>query len=316
MNLFLGIDTSAYTTSVGLVNEACEILADERIVLKVEDGERGLRQSEAHFAHVRNLPFLFDRIAPWIANGKLAAIGVSDRPRRVADSYMPVFTAGFGVASCAASALGIPVRTFSHQEGHVMAAVGGSPIEREDFIAVHFSGGTSEILVVNSEDIRYDIEIILGTGDLNAGQLVDRVGVAMGLPFPSGPYLEKLARETDGDWNIPSVVTEHGISFSGAETRALDLLDKGVPRETVAFLVLRCIANTLEKSIRLAAEKSGLTTVVMAGGVMANTQIRQRLNRRLDGSGLELFWSPVRLSSDNAVGTAMLALRQYQAENR
>lgn len=314
MNLFLGIDTSAYTTSVALVNEACEIIADERIMLKVEDGERGLRQSEAHFSHIRNLPFLFERISAHLTDNRIASVGVSDRPRRLTDSYMPVFTAGQSVAQCIASVLGFPLRTFSHQEGHVMAAIGVSAVERQEFIAIHFSGGTSEILAVKADDFRFDIDIIMGSRDLNAGQLVDRVGVAMGLPFPSGPHLERMARDGESELTIPSVVTQQGLSFSGAETRALGMLDNGVPAETVAFLVLRCIANTLEKAIRLANEKTGLKTVVLAGGVMANSLIRERLNQRFEGSGLALFWSPVKLSSDNAVGTAMLALRQYKAE--
>jgi N6-L-threonylcarbamoyladenine synthase len=315
VNLFLGIDTSAYTTSVALVDEDAAIVADERIQLKVDNGKRGLRQSEAHFSHVRNLPVLMERMAHQTATHPISAVGVSDRPRRREDSYMPVFLAGLGVARCIGSVNNIPVKLFSHQEGHVEAALNGLPPMEPEFIAVHFSGGTSEILVVKRSDSGYDIDTLLATTDLNAGQLVDRVGVVMGLPFPAGPRLEKMACAT-GSGSIPSVVGPHGFSFSGAETRALRMLEEGVPPESVAYLVLMCIANTLEKSLRWAAEKTGLTDIVLAGGVMANQVIKQRLEHRFKGSGYDLHWSQVALSSDNAVGIALLARNCYQNEKR
>lgn len=311
MNVFLGVDTSAYTTSVALVGETGEVLADERILLKVEPGERGLRQSEAHFEHTRNLPVLMENLAPVLKEHRLLAMGASDRPRRLPDSYMPVFLAGLGVCRCLAGIGNHPLYLFSHQEGHVEAVVHNLPLEGREFIAVHFSGGTSEILLVRSERGRYDIDIILATKDLHAGQLVDRVGVAMGLPFPSGPHMEKMAEPASNSLAIPSSVDEQGFSFSGAETRAAKLLAQGVPAENVAYLVFKCIASTLEKGIRTAVKKHGLYEVVMAGGVMANRFIRERLQERLKGSGIKLFWAPPNLSTDNAVGTALLTRKCY-----
>ncbi len=315
MNAFLGIDTSAYTTSVAIVGETGEVLADERLLLEVKPGSRGLRQSEAHFQHIRNLPVLMEKLAPTIKKHRLLALGVSDRPRRLPDSYMPVFLAGLGVGRCLASVGNYPLYLLSHQEGHVEAASFELPLNGPDYIAVHFSGGTSEILLVKRDQGRYDIELILATKDLNAGQLVDRVGVAMGLPFPSGPYMERLAQNVVTDLSLPSAVDALGFSFSGAETRAVSMLDLGVPQETVAHLVFKCIANTLEKGLRAAVKRCGITSVVMAGGVMANGIIRQRLTERLKGAGIQLFWAPPRLSTDNAVGTALMTRRCYYYEH-
>lgn len=314
MNVFLGVDTSAYTTSVAVVGGTGEVLADERILLQVEPGQRGLRQSEAHFAHTRNLPVLMEKLAPTLKQHRLLALGVSDRPRRLSDSYMPVFLAGLSVCRCLASVGDHPLYLLSHQEGHVKAAAHGLPLEGRDFIAVHFSGGTSEILLVKRDMSRYDIQLILATTDLNAGQLVDRVGVVMGLPFPTGSSMEKLARNEITDLTLPSAVDARGFSFSGAETRAVAMLDQGVPQEVVAFLVFKCIANTLEKGIRAATRQAGITNVVMAGGVMANGIIRNRLTERLRGSGIQLFWAPPNLSTDNAVGTAIMACNCYYHE--
>lgn len=307
MTMFLGIDTSAYTTSVALVNDCGEILADERTVLQVDTGKIGLRQSEAHFAHTRNLPGLFERISPFFQQYSLSAVGVSDSPRPREDSYMPVFLAGLSVAACTASAVGCPLYRFSHQEGHIEAAAHGFPL-KDRFLAVHFSGGTSEVLLAEKNNPGYEVEIILDTVDLNAGQFVDRVGVQMGLPFPAGPRLEEMADGADPDsCTIPSAMTPRGFSFSGPLTRAQHYIEQGTDHKEVAALVFRCIANTLEKAIRQAAVQTGVDQVLLAGGVMANRWVRERLAHRFENAGITFFWSPVKLSSDNAVGAARLA---------
>jgi len=314
LNVFLGIDTSAYTTSVALVSEDTGLLADERIMLRVDLGQRGLRQSDAHFEHSRNLPSLLERISPFLKEHHLSAIGVSDRPRRIEDSYMPVFLAGLNTARSLAAVGGYPLYLLSHQEGHIEAALKGLPLMVPEFLAVHFSGGTSEVLLVKRDRARYDIKLLLATKDINAGQLVDRVGVAMGLPFPAGRHMERMARGYRGDLSIPSAVDAGGFSFSGAETRASSMLAAGVSPETVSFLVFQCIANTLEKSLRAACRDTGVYEVVMAGGVMANALIRTRLTERLTGSGIELYWAEPGLSTDNAVGTAIMARNSYYNE--
>lgn len=313
MNLFLGIDTSAYTTSLALVSGEGDIVADKRIVLDVAPGKRGLRQSEAHFAHVRNLPSLFESCCADLAPGDIGAVAVSDRPRPLEKSYMPVFLAGSAAARTAAALLNVPLYTFSHQEGHVEAALYGIVMKAQRFLAVHFSGGTSEILAVEENGFRYNIEIISATADISAGQLVDRVGVEMGLPFPAGPAMEKLALDSGEGLALPASFQGERFSFSGAETAARRLLLEGVPREQVAFMVFRCIANTLEKGLRFAVEKTGLRDVVMAGGVMANVRIRERLVSRLAGTGIRFHWARPELSTDNAVGIALLGRKSHFA---
>lgn len=314
MNTYLGIDTSAYTTSVALVDGNQNILQDERILLPVKKGQRGLRQSEALFFHIKNLPVLFNRIAPFISANNVTAIAASAFPRQVEDSYMPVFLAGLSHARILSSFSGVPFHEVSHQEGHIMAGLAGNSklLGQEAFLAVHFSGGTSEILQVRrGKKSFFDIALDLAGSDLHAGQLVDRVGVAMGLPFPSGGAMEEMAVQSAGNdaCRIAAAVSEEGFSFSGAENKALNFIKQGVPGEDIAFAVLRVIANTLEKCLLKEAEKTGLKEVLLVGGVMANKLIRQRLIDRLEhpAAGLKLHFANLRLSTDNAVGVAMLA---------
>ncbi|SHG64961.1 N6-L-threonylcarbamoyladenine synthase [Thermosyntropha lipolytica DSM 11003] len=313
MKLYLGIDTSAYTTSLAVVDEEGNILNDERMLLNVPQGGRGLRQSEAVFQHIKNLPLLFARIKG--ISSHLEAIAVSDRPRPAEESYMPVFKAGETGGRILSLAGNIPLYPVSHQEGHIMAGIWNNPVllEKEEFLAVHFSGGTSEILYVKrGKTSFFAIEECLKGLDIHAGQLIDRVGVAMGLPFPAGKEMEKLllaAGKNETALTIPSFVSRQGFSFSGAETMALKLLKKGYSREDVAFALLRVIANTLEKALLMIGEERGVKDVLLVGGVMANIFIKERLIKRLmpKGVGFKLYFAYPHLSTDNAVGVALLA---------
>jgi N6-L-threonylcarbamoyladenine synthase len=321
MKLYLGIDTSAYTTSIAVVDADYNIISDSRKVLEVRPGEKGLQQSEALFLHWRNLPFLFAQLPAGI-NGKVAAMAVSAFPRNIEGSYMPVFTAGLSQAQVLSHYTAVPLLRLSHQEGHIMAGIKGNEelLSETAFIACHFSGGTSEVLLVKQgKEKAFDIDIAMAGSDLHAGQLVDRVGVALGLSFPAGKLLEAMADrwERESMPAIPSAVKEDSFSFSGAETRARQLLQQGEAPEAVAGAVFRTIANTLEKCLRRQAEKSGLKEVLLVGGVMANRLIRQRLRERLEhpAVGLKLYFAAPGLSTDNAVGIAMLAAYLSQRES-
>lgn len=114
--MILGIDTSNYTTSAAVLDG--EVLTQQKQLLEVRPGERGLRQSDALFQHTRNLPLLFDKLPPMDG---VTAVGVSTRPRNVEGSYMPCFLAGISAATAAAKAAGCPLYTTSHQVGHILA---------------------------------------------------------------------------------------------------------------------------------------------------------------------------------------------------
>ena len=305
---FLGIDTSCYTTSLAIIDLQARIISDERRLLPVAAGEHGLRQSDGVFHHVRHLTEVWDDFSLPV---ELEAVGVSSKPRALADSYMPVFLAGLALASGIAHSQHIPLYQFSHQEGHIAAALHGNLLAG-DFLAVHISGGTSEVLRVapSAHGAGFVIDLLAGTSDLSAGQMIDRVGVALGLSFPAGPDLEKLACQATGRIRLASAGTASGLSFSGPSSAALRLVDQGEDAAEIAYATLRVVANSLEKSLRKAAAEQRLTQVLLAGGVMSNQLIRQRLEHRLGGK-LQLFFAEPRLCTDNAVGAALLARAQH-----
>ncbi len=297
--LFLGIDTSNYTTSLSLF-DGDRIIANEKLPVKVKEGERGIRQSDAVFCHTKNLPILFERIG----RRELSAIGVSTRPRDVEGSYMPCFLTGYAAAKALSSVCGIPLYELSHQQGHVMAALysaGRTDLWNERFIAFHVSGGTTELLLVENGTIGK----IGGTIDLNAGQAIDRIGVRLGIPFPCGRELEKIAAPL-ADVNCISHVRGLECNLSGLESKATKLIDDGEDRSIVAAFTIKSVLRTIERLTENARETFGDLPVVYAGGVMSNKLIQNGLAKCGN-----VYFSEAEYSCDNAAGIAVLAARAH-----
>lgn len=312
MRYYLGIDTSCYTTSVALLDDCGGLAADERRLLTVKAGKRGLAQSEMVFQHTRNLPELLEEVLGKADRAvQLAAIGVSASPRPLPESYMPAFLVGLGFARALAALNRVPLRRLSHQENHVFAGLwsAGGPKEGE-FLAIHVSGGTTELVRVKRSAQGCEIELMGGSADLHAGQFIDRVGVALGLPFPAGPHLEKLAQAgRDRASRIPVAVRELQVSFAGPESQAQRLIAKGEEPAAVAAGVEQCVADSLARLIGRASEETGLRDVLLVGGVTANSFIRHYLDERLrEQQRLNLYYPSPRFSPDNAVGAAFFAL--------
>ncbi|HEY8347532.1 MAG TPA: O-sialoglycoprotein endopeptidase [Symbiobacteriaceae bacterium] len=312
--LFLGIDTSYYTSSVALVDARGRLLADQRRPLTVERGERGVSPPQAVWNHLKALPPMVEPLLR-AYRGRIAAVAASVRPRPVADSYLPPFKVSEGFGRAIAAALDVPFYPTSHQEMHIMAGLWSSdqPPTGKQFLAVHLSGGTTELIRVTRRPGGFDEERLGGTRDLHAGQFVDRVGVALGLPFPAGPHLERLAAEgRAGAVTLPSVVQGWTVSFSGPETAAQRLVGKVEPAD-LALAVLHCVAKTLEKWLRAAVAETGLKEVLVVGGVAANQILRARLRLRLEhrAVGARLSFAQPLYSVDNGVGTALLARAHY-----
>lgn len=313
----LGIDTSNYRTSICLMDENGRVLLDRRKLLQVKPGERGLQQSAAVFQHVKHLPELLEGAG--LPPGRLQAIAVSAAPRPVPGSYMPVFQVGLSYARWLARFLNVPCFLTTHQEGHLAAGVwslgdtGQRLNQVSAFTAVHLSGGTSEILSVVPCPTGYKVETIGGSTDLYAGQLIDRVGVALGLPFPAGPALEQLANNgEESRLRISSAVKGTWFSFSGPETQALRWVAAGMPPAAIARAVEVCVANTLEKALRNAFAAGYPKDVLWVGGVVANRWMRNRLKQRLEhpAVGARCYFSAPEYSGDNACGVALVGWKQ------
>ena len=300
----IGIDTSNYTTSIayfdGVTGENCSKL------LPVKQGELGLRQSDAVFAHIKSLPELSGRLFSHIQSGSITAVGVSTRPRAVEGSYMPCFLVGFSHAKMLSEVLGVPLVEVSHQQGHVAASLwsaGRTELLSEPHLAWHLSGGTTELLLVAPEGRNVVCTKLGGTTDISAGQLIDRTGQLLDLPFPSGRHLDALSRQATRNDVFQVKCADMYFSLSGVQNKVQQYHERHLnPAETAAY-ALRCVARAVEKATRQAQEKFPGLSVVFSGGVASNTLLRQWLEP------LGAVFAQPQYSTDNAMGVAVLAHR-------
>lgn len=306
MNAYLGIDTSNYVTSVALVGEQGRILCHARHPLPVEHGALGLRQSDAVFCHIRQLAPLVRQAFDAGRGAVVRGVGVSTQPRAQQGSYMPVFLAGRAIAESVAAALGVPVCSVSHQQGHLRAAEIGLSLPRR-YVGVHLSGGTTELLEVDKQG--YTARILGATRDIAAGQWVDRTGVALGLDFPAGRALEQLAGQTQTAHPFTVAVKGCDLYFSGAETQTKRALTNGVPGDQIARGVFVSLGEALARAVLHAAETTGLGDALVAGGVSANAIVKRIATGHCAKKNRDLrivFADPL-YGGDNAVGVALLA---------
>ena len=311
----IGLDTSCYTTSAAAVTVDGRVIASCRKLLPVKEGERGLRQSEAVFIHVRQLPGRLEELAQAIRGMEIAAVCVSSRPRDEEESYMPVFQVGDAQGRGIAAMLGVPCFASTHQRGHIAAARVDSGVEGGDLLAVHLSGGTTELLCLQGEKLT----LLGGTLDLHAGQVVDRAGVALGLPFPAGPHLEKLALAGHSQARLP-VSMEGGDLYchlSGAETQLQRWIATGaLPREDIAREVYDLLARTVARSVCAGAKQTGVGQVLMAGGVASSPLFREMVTERVRkrDRNLRVYFGRPEYSGDNAVGAALIGAQKLREQ--
>ncbi len=305
MSLFLGIDTSNYTTSVALYDDVGNSIISKKKLLPVKEGEKGIRQSDAVFHHTVQLPELIKELFEEYKY-KISGIGVSVKPCNEEGSYMPCFLSGLSVAVSLSSVLDVPLYRFSHQDGHITAALHSAnalDFIGRDFLAFHISGGTSQALYVKPNIDYFETVKVADSLDLKAGQAVDRVGLMLGLKFPCGPQLENLANNSNNELEYIKVFRRDGMfSLSGVENKCKQMLDKGLSNEDIALYCLGYIYSAIDDTVAELLEKYGKLPVVFSGGVMSNRLIRSKLE-----SKYKSYFAEPEFSTDNACGIAVLA---------
>lgn len=299
--MFLGFDTSNYTTSAALFDG--EKIYQQKKLLCVKSGERGLRQSDAVFQHTVQMPDLLTQL-PHVQH--VNAVAVSTRPRNAEGSYMPCFLVGRNTAAAVSKAADCPLFETSHQVGHLLAALysaGRMDLLREKFIAFHVSGGTTEALLVapHAEEI-LRAQTVAQSTDLKAGQLVDRTGVLLGLDFPCGRELEQLALQSDRRYKIRPSMQGADCSLSGVENKVKKMLADGEEQQNIARFVLDYISMTLACMTDSLLEQYGNLPLLFAGGVMSDSIIRNVITGKYDA-----YFAAPEFSCDNAAGIALFA---------
>ena len=306
----LGLDTSNYTTSAAVFDG--EGGRNQGRLLEVRPGELGLRQSDALFQHVKHLPEVVEALLGEEGLGTVQAVGASTRPRAVEGSYMPCFLAGASQGQVLSQVLGVPFYAFSHQQGHLAAAAwsaGRLDLLDRPFLAWHLSGGTTELLRVEPEEdgVAVRAEILGGTSDISAGQLIDRTGVLLGLPFPAGKGVEKLSRQAQKREYYKVKVNSLTFSLSGMENKVRQMVQRGEEPAEIAWFAQETVCRVVQACTKAAMEQYSGLPVLCSGGVASNGRLKELLRQNCGA----LFAQP-QFSTDNAMGTAILTWRALE----
>ena len=310
----LGLDTSNYTTSAAVFDG--EEGRNQGRLLEVRPGELGLRQSDALFQHVKHLPEVVEALLGEEGLGTVQAVGASTRPRAVEGSYMPCFLAGASQGQVLSQVLGVPFYAFSHQQGHLAAAAwsaGRLDLLDRPFLAWHLSGGTTELLRVEPEEngVAVRAEILGGTSDISAGQLIDRTGVLLGLPFPAGKGVEKLSRQAQKREYYKVKVNGLTFSLSGMENKVRQMVQRGEEPAEIAWFAQETVCRVVQACTKAAMEQYPGLPVLCSGGVASNGRLKELLRQNCGA----LFAQP-QFSTDNAMGTAVLTWRALERGKR
>lgn len=310
----LGLDTSNYTTSAAVFDGAGG--RNQGRLLEVRPGELGLRQSDALFQHVKHLPEVVEALLGEEGLGTVQAVGASTRPRAVEGSYMPCFLAGASQGQVLSQVLGVPFYAFSHQQGHLAAAAwsaGRLDLLDRPFLAWHLSGGTTELLRVEPEEdgVAVRAEILGGTSDISAGQLIDRAGVLLGLSFPAGKGVEKLSRQAQKREYYKVKVNGLTFSLSGMENKVRQMVQRGEEPAEIAWFAQETVCRVVQACTKAAMEEYPGLPVLCSGGVASNGRLKELLRQNCGA----LFAQP-QFSTDNAMGTAVLTWRALERGRR
>ncbi len=303
----IGFDTSNYTTSIAFFDGRDG--ANVSRLLPVKEGELGLRQSDAVFNHIKSLPELSGRLFSHVTDEDIRAVGVSTRPRAVEGSYMPCFMVGYSHAKMLSQALKVPLIEVSHQQGHIAAAAwsaGRMDLLDQPHLGWHLSGGTTELLLIQPEGRNVTCQRIGGTTDISAGQLIDRTGQLLGLPFPSGKHLDQLSRQAQCREVFKVKCPEMAFSLSGVQNKVQQFHDKHSDAVETAGYALRCVAHAVRTATENAMKAYPGLPVIFSGGVASNSMLRQILEP------IGAIFAQPQYSTDNAMGVAILAHRAQE----
>ena len=222
---------------------------------------------------------------------------------------MPCFMVGLSHASVLAKALSVPLFTCSHQQGHVAAALwsaGRMDLMDVPHLAWHLSGGTTELLLVEPDGKNVKCSKIGGTTDISAGQLIDRTGQLLSLPFPSGRHLDLISKEATDSSLFPVKCEKMHFSLSGVQNKVTQYFEKTCSSAETAAYALRCVIHAVTAATKQALTEYPGLSVVFSGGVASNALLRQCV------AYLNPVFAEPQYSTDNAMGVAILTYRNLE----
>lgn len=303
----LGIETSCDDTSAAVVSREGEVLSSVIISQnQIHNDFGGVYPEFASRAHIQNIiPTVNQALSDAAVQiDDIKAIGVTRGPGLVGSLLIGLNTA---------SALGLgwnkPVIGVNHLRGHLRSAeLEGNTITYPAIVLL-VSGGHSFLAQMNS---KYEVQLLGSTRDDSAGEAYDKVGRMLGLGFPSGPFVDRLAKTGQPTIDFPKPLIHEGLefSFSGLKSSVARYMESGeeIVAENIAASFVKSVMDILVVKCSRALKMYKSKSLVIVGGVAASPQLREMSKQLCDDLGIELFIPPIKWSTDNA---AMIALATW-----
>ena len=311
--LILGIESSCDETAASVARDHTEILSNV-VSSQVEEHKQygGVVPEIASRKHVEAIAALTDQALRQAGCEKsdIDAVAVTYAP-----GLIGAVLVGLSFAKSVAFALGVPLIPVHHIRGHIAANYLAFPELEPPFLALAISGGNT--LIVDVRDYT-DLEILGATRDDAAGECFDKAARVLGLPYPGGAPMDKLAQQSKGGvYTLPHSHVEGApldMSFSGLKTAVVNLahhaqqVGESLDRAALARDFAQAVSDTLVPRAMEAAKQTGRTVLCAAGGVAANSVIREDLRRACEAADIRLYLPPLKLCGDNG---AMIGAQGY-----
>ncbi len=313
--LILGIESSCDETAASVVRGGREILSNV-INTQIDFHKKygGVVPEIASRKHIENIDTVIDEAL------EQAGVSLSDIDG-IAVTYGPglvgALLVGVSSAKAIAYAAGKPLMPVHHIRGHISANFLAHPDVETPFVCLVASGGHSHIVLVKAPD---DFEVLGRTRDDAAGEAFDKIARVLGLGYPGGPLIDKLAKEGNPEAiAFPRVKMDKeslDFSFSGVKTAVINYIHKAeqkgeaINKADVAASFQEAVTDALCDHTLEGALRSGVKTVALAGGVASNTQLREKMAKVCEKHGISVIYPPPVLCTDNA---AMIACAGYYA---
>ena len=304
--IILGIESSCDETSVAVVKNGREILSNViNTQISIHELYGGVVPEIASRNHVEN-------ISPVMKEALKQANVTLDDIDGIACTYGPglvgALLVGVAYAKALSYASGKPLIATNHIEGHIAANYITYKELKPPFLTLLISGGNTQLVLVK-DYTRF--EILGKTRDDAVGEAFDKVARVIGLGYPGGPKMDKLAKEGTPNIELPKVhVDGLDFSFSGLKTAVINLHHKmpDINKADLAASFEKNVAEILIENTKKAIKETGITKIALAGGVSANSYIREEFSKLQDEKDIEVYYPELKLCTDNA---AMIASAGY-----
>ena len=307
----LGVETSCDETALAVLDSEKGPLGN--ILLsqaKLHSPHGGVVPELSAREHTRNILYLFDQLlkdSP-IDLSRIQSVSVTVTPGLILSLVV-----GVAFAKAVSFNLGVPVVPVHHLEAHIFSPFIESEPEYP-FLALIVSGGHTDFYLVE-EFSRY--RFLGGTLDDAVGEAYDKVARVLGLGYPGGPVIDRLAGEGTPRYSLPRPLEDSdnlNFSFSGLKTAMINLVqrEKGAKAEDLCASFQKAVVDVLTSKVRKAVEETGVHRLVVAGGVSANSQLREKLTELAEAMGFELIIPPLDLCTDNALMVARAGLMRLE----